>query len=119
MYQTRNFIKITSASLAGGYLVLTPELSAAKTYYNGERIVFVICTSLPTSITISPVAIDVNGVNIPLQDKLGNTLQSDQIKSRQTYVGVWGTSNNGHIKLCTCTNRSQATPASITPESEG
>ena len=119
MYQTRNFIKITSATLAGGNLVLTPELSAAKTYYNGERIVFVICTSLPVSTTISPVVIDFNGTNIPVQDKLGNTLQSDQIKARQTYVGVWGTLNNGHIKLCSCTNRSQVAPASITPGSEG
>ena len=119
MCNNRDFVKITTAELSGGYLVLTPQVNTEKTYYSGERFAFIICTALPTSITISPVVINLNGENIALQDKLGNTLQSDQIKSRQVYVGVWGTLNGGHIKLCSCVNRSQSAPASITPGSEG
>ena len=119
MYQSKDFVKITSATVTGGSLVLTPEVNIEKTYCSGQRFVFIICTTLPVSTTISPVVISLNGVNIPLQDKLGNVLQSDQIKARQVYVGVWGTLNGGHIKLCSCTNRSQTAPESVTPGSEG
>lgn len=119
MYRCNEFIKITSASITGGYLVLEPDSNTLKTYNSGSRIIFIICADLPVSTTISPVAISFNGENIPLQDRLGDALQSDQINSKQTYVGVWGTSGTGHIKLCTYTNRSQANPASVTPGSEG
>lgn len=119
MYQNKELIKITTAAVTGGSLVLTPEVNTEKTYCQGQRFAFVICTTLPVSTTISPVVINLNGVNIPLQDKLGNLLQSDQIKARQVYVGVWGTLNGGHIKLCTCTRNSQAAPTTITPGSEG
>ena len=118
MYQQRRFIKVTSAAITGGTLVLSTDVTTEKTYENGERIVFCICTALPASTAIVPVVIEINGVNIPLQDFLGNELQSDQIKSRQMYAGVWGTLTPAHIQLCTCTRRSQATPVSITPESE-
>ena len=114
----RQFIKVTEAAVSGGTLVLATNVTG-KTYENGERIVFCICTTIPASATIVPVEITINGVNIPILDNLGNTLQSDQIRSRQPYVAVWGTLGDGHLKLCTCTRRSQAAPAEITPESEG
>lgn len=114
----RQFIKVTEATITGGVLVLSTNVTG-KTYENGERIVFCICTTIPASTTIVPVEITINGENVALQDAFGNLLQSDQIKSRQPYVAVWGTYGAGHLKLCSCTKRSQATPATITPESEG
>lgn len=115
MYQQKP-VKVTSAAITGGTLVLTSDVTTQKTYSNGERIAFCICTSLPASTTVVPVEIIINGQNIPLQDCLGNVLQSDQIRSRQMYFGVWGTLTPVHIKLCTCTRKSQAT-STVTPES--
>lgn len=118
MCQQRPFLKVTSAAVTGGTLVLSTDITTAKTYSNGERIAFCICTTLPASTTISPVELEINGTNIPMLDVFGNTLQSDQIKSRHMYVGVWGALGTGHIRLCTCTGRSQAAHSSTTIESE-
>lgn len=111
--QKCKYIRVTSAEITEGTLVLTTGLTN-RTIRNGNRNVICICTDIPTSTTVVPVEIVINDTNIPMQDVLGNTLQSDQIKSRCAFPGVWGT-NPLHFKLCSCTNRSQATARTATP----
>lgn len=107
------YIRVSSAEITGGTLVLSTGLTN-KEIRNGNRSVICICTDIPSSATIVPVEIVINGTNIPMQDVLGNTLQSDQISSRCAFPGVWGT-NPLHFKLCSCVNRSQATSRTVVP----
>ena len=109
----RRYIRVTEAEITGGTLVLTTEITG-RTVYNGERDVICICTDIPASAAIVPVEIVINGTNSPMQDVLGNTLQSDQIQSRCAYPGVWGTQPL-HFKLAACVQRSGATATSVEP----
>lgn len=109
----KQYIRVTSAEITGGTLVLATGLTN-KVIRNGSKNIICVCVDIPSSTTIVPVEIVINDTNIPLQDVLGNTLQSDQIGSRCCYVGVWGT-NPLHFKLCACTSRSQATARTVTP----
>ena len=106
-------IKITSATITGGTLLLSTGLTG-KTIRNGGRSNLCICTDLPVSTTVVPVEIVINDTNIPMQDVLGNTLQSDQITSRCAFPGVWGTQPL-HFKLCNCLRRSVATAEETVP----
>lgn len=108
----RKIIKITSAAITGGTLVLTANVTT-KTVCNGERDAFCICTTLPTSTSVVPVEIQIGATTIPLLDSFGNTMYSDQITCRTPYVGVWGT-NALHFRIFTCIPRSQATAAKTT-----
>lgn len=106
-------IKVTGAEIVTGTLLLSTDLTG-KTIRNGGRSNLCICTDLPVSTTVVPVEITINGVNIPMQDVLGNTLQSDQITSRCAFPGIWGTQPL-HFKLCNCLRRSVATPEELVP----
>ena len=112
--QQRQFIKVTSITISGGTMVLNTGITG-KTFFNGEKSVICICATIPASTAVVPVEININGTNIAMQDCLGNVLQSDQIKCRHPYVGVWGTLTPTHFKLCTQTERSQAAACSVTP----
>ena len=113
MNEKRKFIQVTAAEVTGGELVLTTGLTN-RTIYNGERNVLCIATEIPASATVVPVVVEINGVNIPLQDVLGNTLQSDQIQSRCAFPGIWGTLPL-HFKLCSCVRKSQASERQVVP----
>jgi hypothetical protein len=110
----RKIIKITAATITEGNLVLTANVTS-KTVCNGERDVFCICTTLPVSTTITPVVLAIGATQVPLLDPIGNTLYSDQIKTRTPYFGTWGT-NETHFRLFTCVQSSQATEAQVTIE---
>ena len=110
----KNIIKVTSASVTADSLSLTTDLTS-KTIYNGCIDTFCICTELPVSTSIVPVSLVRAGTSIPLYDKFGNELQSDQLKCKTVYSGVWGTNPN-HFSLITCTPRSQATNQSVVIE---
>ena len=112
--QQRQFIKVTSVEITGGTMVLNTGITG-KTIFNGEKSVICICSTIPASTTVVPVVININGTNIAMQDCLGNVLQSDQIECRHPYVGIWGTLAPIHFKLCTSTDRSQATATSVIP----
>lgn len=112
----RCLIKITSATINAEGLILTTNLTE-KTIYNGYVDAFCICTDLPVSTSVVPVFLSIAGTEIPVYDIVGNTLQSDQIKCRTIYSGVWGTNPN-HFRLIVCTPRSQATNKSFTFEEE-
>ena len=113
-YCRRQLIKVTSVEITGGTMILNTGITG-KSICNGEKNVICICTTIPASTTVVPVVLSINGVNIAMQDHLGNVLQSDQIKCRQAYAGVWGTLAPVHFKFCTCTPRSQAAPISVIP----
>ena len=116
--QQRQCIKVTSVTISGGTMILNTGITG-RTICNGEKNVVCICAPIPASTTVVPVVLNINGVNIAMQDYLGNVLQSDQIRCRQAYVGVWGTLEPIHFKLCTCTKRSQAAALSVTPATAG
>lgn len=107
------YIRVTEANIVTGTLVLSTGLTN-KEIRNGNRSIICICTDIPSSATIVPVEITINGTNIPMQDVLGNTLQSDQISSKCGFPGVWGT-NPLHFKLCSCKDKSQATARTVVP----
>lgn len=107
-------IKINSVSSTATEFLLETAITNA-TIYNGQKVRFCIHTNIPASTTVVPVFIVINGVNIPLMDALGNTLQSDQIKNCFCYNAIFGTEPL-HLKLCTMTNRSQATATSVVPD---
>lgn len=108
----RKIIKITSAAITDGELVLTANVTT-KTVCNGEKDAFCVCTTLPVSTTVVPVTLQIGDTSIPLLDSFGNTLYSDQITCRTPYIGTWGT-NALHFRICTCVPRSQATEATTT-----
>ena len=106
-------IRVTGAEIVTGTLVLSTGLTN-KIIRNGNKSTLCVCVDIPASATIVPVELTINGANIPMQDVLGNTLQSDQITSKCCYPGVWGT-NPTHFKLCACADRSQSTARTVTP----
>ena len=108
-------IRINSVSSTATEFLLETTITNT-TIYNGQRIRFCIQADIPSTTTVVPVFIVVNGVNIPLMDALGNTLQSDQIRNCLCYTAVFGTEPL-HLKLCSVTYKSQATATSVVPDS--
>ena len=73
---------------------------------------FCIGVDLPVTTSVVPVFLSIGGTEVPVQDMIGNTLQSDQIKCKTLYTGVWDT-NPTHFRLVVCTLRSQATNKTV------
>lgn len=75
-----NVLRATSVTTAGNVVFVTSSTITPK---NGcKYILKVPCSLIPTIAltTVEQVFIQVNGVNIPLQCKLGNNVYSDQVK---------------------------------------
>jgi hypothetical protein len=86
---------------------------------NGKRYVLVLNKNLPSMTTIIPVYLEVNGTYYPMQDRLGNNLMSDQLRSFPRNVASCGCvssgvarivygSNTGHFKVLVCLPTSSA-----------
>lgn len=86
---------------------------------NGKKYILVLNQNLPAMTTIVPVYLQVNGTYYPMQDILGNSLMSDQLRffPRQTNnCGCRGAgiariifgSNVGHFKVLVCLPTSSA-----------
>lgn len=109
-------IKIGSVTSSATSLLLDTDITNA-TIYNGQKVRFCIHATMPATTTVVPVYITINETDIPLQDALGNTLYSDQVRPCYCYSAVFGTEPI-HLKLCTLTNKSQATACSVIPEAD-
>lgn len=109
-------LRIGSVTTSDTDFLLDTTITNA-TIYNGQKIRFCIHADIPATTTVVPVSITINETNIPLQDALGNTLFSDQIKNCYCYTAVFGTEPI-HLKLCTLTCKSQATASSVVPGAE-
>lgn len=104
-------MKIRSATINAEGLILDTGITS-KTIRNGCLDAFCIGVDLPVTTSVVPVFLQIGNTEVPVQDMIGNTLQSDQIKCRTLYRGVWGT-NPTHFRLVICTPRSQATNKTI------
>lgn len=90
---------------------------------NGKRYILVLNKDLPAMSTIVPVYLQVNGIYYPMQDILGNSLMSDQLRAFPREFGCRGAgiariifgSNVGHFKVLVCLPASSAV---ITDEAE-
>lgn len=80
--------------------------------HNCEKFKLVLCKEFPVMDTVVPVYINLDNINYPVQDVIGNSLMSDRVHSHCVYCTVFGT-NPAHFKLLTCTGRSQATNISL------
>ena len=80
---------------------------------NNEMFHLITCLAFPTLTTVLPVYITINGTDIPVMTKNGNTLMSDQIRSRHKYCLKYGT-NPSHFITEQCLPLSQATASATT-----
>ena len=85
--------------------------SNITTIDNNTAARLVTCVDLPTLTTVLPVFITINGNDIPVFSRNGNTLMSDQIASKRSYTLKYGTTPT-HFIVTQCLQTSQATAAS-------
>lgn len=79
---------------------------------NGEPVECITCLSFPATSTLLPVYIQIGTTTYPVYDRLGNTLMTDQIRSRRRYRLLFGT-ENPHFIVNQCLNASQASASSV------
>lgn len=108
--------RATQYTVGTTYFLITVEPTCVRNpitrLYTEEQYKLLTCLSFPTITTLLPVALSINGNIIPVHDQMGNTLMSDQIKSRRCYKMCFG-SNPSHFILRSCTPTSQAAPSSV------
>lgn len=97
--RNRQFVASSSVAIVSGNMQITiPN----QTIFNGECIDLIIIQPLPTSATPIPVVIIVNGATIPLYNKCGNKVYSDQIRTRKRYLIKMATDVPLAIKVGGC-----------------
>lgn len=90
-----NTIYCSNAITGDDSVVLVPN-RAIKTLDNTGSYRLVICCNA-TATANEPVFIQVNGVNIPVLCKAGNTVYSSQLKKRINYSIMYGSDNAGYV----------------------
>ena len=90
-----NTIKISNAITGDDNVVLVPN-RAIKTLDNTGCYRLIICCNATATANL-PVFIQVNGVNIPVLCKAGNTVYSSQLKKRVNYGIMYGSENAGYV----------------------
>lgn len=103
----KNLVSVISATITAGKLVLNIP---AGTYQNNQEVCLLISQALPVSNTPIPVVITIGGTatQYPFINKCGNSVYSDQIRSRQIYCTSFKSDTklfkyNGCKPLC-CTD---------------
>lgn len=89
-----NTIYVSSATTSENSVVLVPN-RAIKTLENTGSYRLVICCNATATANL-PVFIQVNGVNIPVLCKAGNTVYSSQLQKRVSYGIMYGNGNAGY-----------------------
>lgn len=90
-----NTIYVSSATTTEDSVVLIPN-RAIKTLENTGCYRLIICCNA-TATSNLPVFIQVNGVNIPVLCKAGNTVYSSQLQKRVNYSIMYGNENAGYV----------------------
>ena len=90
-----NTIYVSSVIMGDTDVVLVPN-RAIKTLENCGCYNLIICCNA-TATTNLPVFIQVNGVNIPVLCKAGNTMYANQLEKRKNYNIMYGNQNAGYI----------------------
>lgn len=117
-----NTIFVSNATTSDDIVVLIPN-RAIKTLDNCGCYRLVICCNATASSNL-PVFIQVNGVNIPVLCKAGNTVYSSQLQKRVNYGIMYGNQNAGYVngqfviqdRICP---KSADIPATTTTNSNG
>ena len=112
-----NTIYCSNATTADEVVVLIPNQDI-KTLENCGSYRLVICCNA-TATSNLPVAIQVNGVNIPVLCKAGNTMYANQLQKRRNYGIMYGNQNENYIngvfvvqdKVCSKSSTIPATTA--------
>ena len=90
-----NTIYVSNATTSDDMVVLIPN-RAIKTLENVGCYRLVICCNA-TATSNLPVFIQVNGVNIPVLCKAGNTVYANQLQKRVNYGIMYGNQNAGYV----------------------
>ena len=90
-----NTIFVSNVTTADDAIVLVPN-RAIKTLENCGCYKLVICCNATASSNL-PVFIQVNGVNIPVLCKAGNTMYANQLQKRINYSIMYGNQNAGYV----------------------
>lgn len=90
-----NTIYVSNVIMGDTNVVLVPN-RAIKTLENTGCYRLVICNNAIATANL-PVFIQVNGENIPLLCKAGNTVYSSQLKKRVNYGIMYGNENAGYV----------------------
>lgn len=110
-----NILKVTGISSTSTDLAILT--SGTHTLTNGCMYDLIVCTKVPSMTTVLPVVIQVNGVNYPLLDRIGNTVMSDQIKCRTRYRMFYGATSPHFLTIsCLCPTVNYATMAATTTD---
>lgn len=97
--RNRRIILSTAVAIVGGNMQITiPN----QTLFNREIINLIIAQTIPVSANPIPVTVLVNGVSIPLYNKCGNKVYSDQIRPRNRYQLLIATDVPLMIKIGGC-----------------
>ena len=90
-----NTIFVSNVITGDDSVTLVPN-TAIKTLDNTGCYRLVICSNAIATANL-PVFIQVNGVNIPVLCKAGNTVYSSQLKKRVNYGIMYGNENAGYV----------------------
>lgn len=89
-----NTIYVSNVVMGDTSVVLIPN-RAIKTLSNCGSYRLIICNSAVATSNL-PVFIQVNGVNIPVLCKAGNTMYANQLQKRVNYSIMYGNENAGY-----------------------
>lgn len=93
-----NIHKVTTVTVDGNSMIL--NFNTGVSANNKDKFNFVICTIIPSTATPVPVLITVNGANIPLLNKFGNPVYSNELRKRKLYLGYFGSQDTPHVISC-------------------
>ena len=89
-----NTIYVSSVIMGDADVVLVPNRDI-KTLENTGCYRLVICCNATATANV-PVFIQVNGVNIPVLCKAGNTMYANQLQKRKSYAIMYGNQNESY-----------------------
>ena len=90
-----NTIYVSNATTSDDMVVLVPN-TAIKNLENTGCYRLVICCNATATANL-PIFIQVNGVNIPVLCKAGNTVYANQLQKRVNYGILYGNGNAGYV----------------------
>ena len=90
-----NTIYVSSVIMGDTDVALVPNRTI-KTLENTGCYRLVICCNATATANV-PVFIQVNGVNIPVLCKAGNTVYANQLQKRKSYTIMYGNQNAGYV----------------------
>ena len=116
-----NTIFCSNVTMGDTDVVLVPN-RAIKNLENAGCYRLVICNSAAATANL-PVFIQVNGVNIPVLCKAGNTMYANQLEKRRNYSIMYGNGNDNYTngqfvvqdRVCP---RASAVPAAATTDGD-